>query len=187
MRARTLLLAAFAAALTIACGDPYGISPATDENALDTITLGALHFTAVRVPSGFSVAGVPPVVRTDASTDYDFVYDVDAVLGPVFVPGQLTGVYAPAATNPGLQRTSTAFDAITIAPSNGYKVDQQFAVDTGDIFLVRGSIFHCNSGISNYAKLQVLAIDTVAKTVTFKSLRNRNCGYRGLQTGVPQH
>src|SRR5437868_3645851 len=103
MRSRTLYLASVAAALTIACGDPYGISPATDENALDTLTLGALHFTAVSVPSAFSIAGATHVVRTDLSTDYDFVYDIDSVLGPVFIPGQPTGVYAPAATNPGLQ------------------------------------------------------------------------------------
>jgi hypothetical protein len=187
MRFRTLSLASLAAALTIACGDPYA-PVATGENlTFDTLTLGALHFTAVSVPSGFSIGGITHVVRTDGSTDYDFVYDIDSVLGPVFVPGQLTGVYAPAATNPGLQRSTTPFDSIKIAPSNGYKVDQKFAVDSGDVFLVRGSSFHCSGGLANYAKVEVWAIDPVAKTVTFRTLLDQSCGFRGLETGIPQH
>jgi hypothetical protein len=190
MRFRTLTLASLAAALTIACGDPYGTPVATGENLVfDTLTLEALSFTppgSIRA-SGFSIGGDTHVVRTDGSTDYDFVYDIDSVLGPVFVPGQLTGVYAPAATNPGLQRTTTPFDSIKIAPSNGYKVDQKFAVDSGDVFLVRGSSFHCSGGLANYAKVEVRSIDPVARTVTFRSLLDPSCGFRGLETGTPQN
>ena len=184
MRLRTLLLASVAAAIITACNDPYGLAQATEENALDTITLGALHFSPVSVPSAYSVTAGK--IRTDVSSNYDFVYDIDSTLGPVLLPGQLTGVYFPSATNPGLQRTTTPFDSIKIAPSNGYKVDQPFAVDSGDLFIARSAI-RCGNGVPNYAKLQILGIDTLANTVTFQVRRDTNCGYRGLESGVPAH
>ncbi|MBW8772260.1 MAG: hypothetical protein JF590_03040 [Gemmatimonadetes bacterium] len=184
MRLRTLLLATVAAVVMTACSDPFGLPTATEENNLDTVTLGALHFTPVSLPSAYSVTAGR--IRTEVSTNYDMVYDIDSVLGPVLLPAQLTGVYFPSATNPGLQRTTTPFDSIKIAPSNGYKVDQPFAVDTGDLFLLRSAI-RCGNGVPNYAKLQILSIDSVAFTVTFLVRRDTNCGYRGLESGVPGH
>ena len=37
-----------------------------------------------------------------------------------------------------------------------------------------------------YAKLHVLAIDTVARRIDFEILTNVNCGYRGLEEGLPK-
>ncbi len=183
MRLRTLLLAPLAAALLVACGDPYGLARPTVENVVDTITLGALHFTAVSIPSAYSLSNSVPV-RTDLSANYDFVYDIDTLLGPVLLPAQLTGVYFPSATNPGILRSGVAFDSIKIAPSNGYKVDQPFTVDSGDVFIAR-SLIRCSNGVPEYGKLQILTIDSVAHTVQFQIMVDNNCGYRGLQSGLP--
>lgn len=169
----------------VACSDPYGLAQPTIENVVDTITLGALDSTAVTVPSAYSLSTSAPV-RTDLSSNYDFVYNIVDSLGPVLLPAQLTGVYFPSATNPGLQRTTTPFDSIKIAPSNGYKVDQPFTVDTGDIFLAR-SLIRCSNGVPEYAKLQIIAIDSVAHTLKFQIMVDNNCGYRGLQSGLPAH
>ena len=38
-----------------------------------------------------------------------------------------------------------------------------------------------------YGKLEVLQIDTVAHTITFQHLVDQNCGYRGLEPGIPKH
>lgn len=183
MRLPTLLLAPVVAALMIACGDPYPLARPTVENVVDTITLGALHFTAVTVPSAYSLSISVPI-RTDLSSNYDFVYDIDSTLGPVLLPAQLTGVYYPSVTNPGILRATTAFDSIKIAPSNGYKVDQPFTVDSGDVFIAR-SLIRCSNGVPEYGKLQILAVDSVAHTVQFQIMVNNNCGYRGLQPGLP--
>ena len=183
MRCRTLLLAPVAAALMVACGDPYGLARPTVENVVDTITLGALRSTGVSVPSAYSLSNSVPV-RTDLSSNYDFAYDIDPTLGPVLLPAQLTGVYFASATNPGILRTTTPFDSIKIAPSNGYKVDQPFTVDSGDSFIAR-SLIRCGNGVPEYGKLQILAVDSVAHTVKFKIMVNNNCGYRGLQPGLP--
>ena len=185
MRFPTLLLAPAAAALLVACGDPYGLARPTVENVVDTITLGALHSTAVGIPSAYSLSNSVPV-RTDLSSNYDFVYDIDSTLGPVLLPAQLTGVYYPSATNPGIQRTLVAFDSIKVAPSNGYKVDQPFAVNSGNIFIAR-SLIRCANGVPEYGKLQILAIDSVARTVRFQIMVDNNCGYRGLQSGLPSN
>lgn len=167
----------------VACGDPYGLARPTVENVVDTITLGALHFTAVSIPSAYSLSNSVPV-RTDLSSNYDFVYDIDSTLGPVLLPAQLTGVYYPSATNPGILRATTAFDSIKIAPSNGYKVDQPFTVDSGDVFIAR-SLIRCSNGVPEYGKLQILAVDSAAHTVKFQIMVDNNCGYRGLQPGLP--
>jgi hypothetical protein len=37
-----------------------------------------------------------------------------------------------------------------------------------------------------YAKLHVLAIDRAARRLDFEILTDINCGYRGLEPGVPK-
>jgi hypothetical protein len=45
----------------------------------------------------------------------------------------------------------------------------------------------CVTGIGYlYAKLQVLAIDTLARRIDLKILANQNCGYRSLTPGNPK-
>ena len=186
MRLRTLLLAASAAAFTVACGDPFPLARATAENVVDTITLSALLAdSVVQTPSAYSLYNSVPV-WTYKSSSYDFAYDIDPILGPVLLPAQLTGIYYPSATNPGLQRSALPFDSIKIAPSNGYKVDQPFTVDSGDVFIARSLIF-CSNGVPVYGKLQIVAVDSVAHTVKFYIMVDSNCGYRGLQPGLPSN
>jgi len=53
---------------------------------------------------------------------------------------------------------------------------------------VRSGATTCATGItvSLYAKLEVLAVDSTARRVDFKILVDENCGYRGLEPGIPQ-
>ena len=186
MRHRTLAFLA-AAAFVAACNNSNLLPIASVENQVETVTLGALRSTSVETPSAFSVVG-PGAVRTDLLTgpSFDFLYDIDSVKGPAFYPAGVTGVLAKSSTNPGLKRMSVAFDSIKIADLNGYVTDSILPVDSGDVFLVR-SLITCAQGVPQYGKLQVIGIDTAAHEVTFQVLVDNNCGYRGLQPGIPKN
>jgi hypothetical protein len=137
----------------------------------------------VETPSGFAVDG-SRLVRTDQSVDFDFAYNVEADGQPVFLPRAVLGIEPNASVNPGLQLRSESFDAITVAASNGYVTDQAVPIAVGERYMVRGRIT-CSIGVPRYAKLEVQAIDNGARTVTFRVLTDDNCGFKGLEPGLP--
>lgn len=187
MRIRTLLAAAVLAGLVAACGSEDFLAKPTDQNDTVRVTLGALLSTPVGTSSGYATRpnGSGPV-RLDVSTDLEFIYDIDSVLGPAFYPAEAKGLLVHSSTNPGLQRMAVPFDSLLQARSNGYTLDAPLAVDSGDVFLVRSRV-RCNIGVPIYSKLEVLGVDSVAHTVTFLIMVNMNCGYRDLDYGLPKN
>jgi hypothetical protein len=186
MRLRTLLAVAGAAAV-VACSNTNLLPIASVANTVDTVTLGAIRSTPVGTPSAYSVA-LTNAIRTDipGSPIPDFIYDIDSVAGPALIPAEAAKMLPHSATNPGLRPKSVPFDSIKTADLNGYTTDSLVPVDSGNVLEVR-SLISCAQGVPLYAKLQVLGIDSVAHTVTFQILVDGNCGYRGLQPGLPQH
>jgi len=187
MSARTLCLGLVAAAAAlVACADD-SLPNATVENIVDTVTISAVWGTPVGHPSAYRMSGseFTRLVTVETSANYDFLYDVDSVLGPAFFPAQATGVLPPSSANPGLMLTTTPFDSIKSAPSNGYVTDAPLAVDSGSVLYMR-SLVTCGIGVPLYGKMEVLQIDSVARTITFAVMVNQNCGYRELQPGLPQ-
>src|SRR5690242_4869884 len=91
-------------------------------------------------------------------------------------------------TQSGLQRSTSAFDAITLAPTGNYNFEKPIALDTGMIVLVRSRPTTCLFGVtvSLYAKLRVLGVDSTARRLDFEILVDQNCGYRGLAPGLPK-
>jgi hypothetical protein len=173
----------FALLATVACSDSSGLPDPTFPNEERTVTLYALTGTPVATPSAYAIHGNQRV-RTDVSQDFDFAFSVNESDGrPVFVPRAVLGIEPNATLQPGLMPSSLTFEGITEAPSNGYITVQVVPIAVGDRFLVRGRIT-CTIGVPKYAKLEVVAIDT-ARTVTFRVLTNDNCGYKGLQPGLP--
>src|SRR3989442_1326359 len=87
----------------------------------------------------------------------------------------------------GLQRSTTAFDAIKLAPTGGYVFDKPIALDTGTVVLVRSRPIQCLFGttVSLYAKLRVVVVDSTARRLDMETLVDQNCGYRGLEPGLP--
>jgi hypothetical protein len=185
MRFRTLSVAALLLT-TLACGEEDFLADPTVENEVETFTLGALRYSPLSVESGFQVSVANPVFTTGPQLSVDFLYDIDDVAGPAFLPAQAAGLLTPSATNPGFKRMDVAFDSILVASRNGYIVDEVIPIDSGDVFLVR-SLIRCGIGVPHYGKLEVTGIDTVANTVTFKVLANQNCGYRSLEPGLPDN
>ena len=178
-------LAAFPAVALIAvgCSNTTGLPAPVFTNVVDTVSLWALRGTDISLPSAFSLSGNQQV-RTDQTTAFDFAFDFDSIGEPALFPlgtlnlGQLSG----------LQHTTTAFDAINLAPTGGYVFDKPLVVnDTGMVVLVRSRPTTCSFGatVSLYAKLRILGVDSTARRLDMEILVDQNCGYRGLQPGLP--
>jgi hypothetical protein len=159
-------------------------------NATDTITVYALNGTPVDAPSGLWLFGQQAVV-INSSFSFDLALDLDSqgqmTLYTVrFVAGALS-----AAHSVGMQRMGTDFDALLKAPSSGYVTDSLFTANVGDVFAIQTSdATACGFSVfSNviYAKVQVLAVDPVARTMRTRFTVDPNCGFFSLiPSGTPK-
>src|ERR1051326_5732783 len=169
------------ALLAAACSNTTGLPAAFFTNVVDTVSLYALRGTAITLPSAYSLQDTARV-RTDTTVSLDFAFDFDSTGKPVFLPTAALHL----GTASGLQRTSTAFGAITLAPSGGYILDSAMTVDTGTVLYAVSRPVTCLIGaVPLYAKLHVLSVDTAARRLDFEILVDLNCGYRGLAPGPP--
>jgi len=122
------------------------------------------------------------VVRTDQTGVFDFAFDITPAGDPVFLPTGPLGL----GEGSGLQPAPTPFDSTTIAPTGGYVYDAATAADVGADLLVQSRVTACYGGTASfYAKLRVLTVDLVQRRTEFEILVNTNCGYRGLEPGLP--
>ena len=165
-----------------ACSEPLGLPPPVLSNVVDQISLFALEGTPLTTPSAYKLSG-RQLVRTDQSADFDFAFNIDASNRPVLLPTGAVGL----PQGSGIQVATQGFDALTVAPTGGYVLDQPVAVDVDVVALVRSRILGCSFGLSVplYAKLHVLTVDLVDRRIDFEILVDQNCGYRGLETGFP--
>ena len=68
------LLPLLALSAAAACGDNDNLPDPTEENFVDTVTVGSLTDTPITTASGFSVTG--GAIRTDLDPGFDFAYDI---------------------------------------------------------------------------------------------------------------
>ena len=186
MRTRTVFFLALA--LAAACGPPLGLPRASFENKVVTVSLYALSGTPVSYPSAYSLAFNQPV-RPDQAITLDFAFDLDSAGRAKLLP---TGALRLGRAS-GIQLTTTPFDSVKLAPTSHYELDSAVVVDSGSVAIIHSILTQCSFGLDNqvyYAKLHVLAIDTTAtpngRRIDFEILTNTNCGYRGLELGVPK-
>ncbi len=180
---RTLAVVGFVGGMVSACDDPNSLADATVPNVIDTVTVFALEGTAVTSPSGYSITDARPV-RTDQRPDFDFAFNLGPGDIPWLLPPGALGLAQELSLEPGLLEPSDDFDGISIAQLNGYRTSDTLTVSIGQTLLARSRIA-CSLGVPLYMKLRILTFDLVARSVTFEALANRNCGYRGLQPGLP--
>ena len=158
----------------------------TDANLIDTTTIWALNGTALTDPSGFSIPD-RIAVRTDQSAAFDFAFNIDNSGKPVFLPIQLLGLGAVSGTNPG---PAAHADPVRLDPHGGdrrpYVVDDTVNVAVGNTFYARSRIVCTTLAVPMYGKIEILSIDPDARSVTFRYLVNNNCGYSGLEPGIPR-
>lgn len=186
---RSLTLLAVTLVLAAACGDTLGLPQAAIPNRPDTVSLYALSGTPVSQPSAY-VIPFRAVVRTDdPSIDgFDFAFDIDTAGRAVLLP---TGALRLGRAS-GIRLSTTPFDSILVAPSGGYQLDSAVVVDSNSVAILHSRPSVCSFGISvvYYAKLHVLRIDATSgpngRRIDFVILTDINCGYRGLEPGLPR-
>jgi hypothetical protein len=173
-------------ALAAACSDSNSLGDATEVNAVDTVTLGALEGTSISTPSGYRISTGP--VRTDQTVEFEFAYNVrrldDGSYQRVLLPLAALGLTSTNQVEPGLQRREESFDDISHAPSNGYVSDSAVPIQLGERYVVRSRVV-CSIGVPLYGKLQILSFQD--STVTFQVLTDQNCGFKGLLPGLPEN
>lgn len=177
-----LLPAATGLALVIACGEPFGLPVARVANEVDTVSLFALDGTPLSAPAGYDLQSRTRV-RTDRSSVFDFAFNIDSS-GAVLLPTGSLGLGEAS----GIQLATTPFDSILVAPGGGYVRTKPVVVIPEAVALVHSRPVQCEFGASVflYAKLRVLAIDAAARRIDFAILVDTNCGYRGLEAGLPR-
>lgn len=181
------LLATAGALVAAACNDPFAIT-ASISNTVDTLDLYAVNQSPVIRPSGYIVA-LRALTRPglDAPVyNFDFIYRLDPVQGPQLVPFGALARGDSVNGRPGLLATSVPFDSIKLAEQTGYQTSQPVNIAVGSTFYIRSAVPNgCVLSIPYYAKFEVLSIDETNQSIKFRILVDINCGYRGLQTGVP--
>jgi hypothetical protein len=173
------LLLASAVATIVACSDD-GLGDPQRENLVDTVTVGSLTGTPVTTASGFAVEN--GAVRTDQTTGFDFAYNIEADGRRVFLPRAVLGLPSTTTADPGLMRREEQFDEIRVAPSNGYVTDEVVPVEVGERYIVRSRVI-CSQTLPYYAKLEIIGFED--SLVHLKVLANTNCGFKGLEPGLP--
>ena len=184
---RSFILFLAACTLIVSCGNPSGLRSAFP-NTPDTVSLYALTHTPVSLPSGFSIKDRQRI-RTESGTSFDFAFDIDSAGQPVLLP---TGPLKLGQQS-GIQITSQNFDSIRVAPTTGYNVDSAQVVQENSVLLLVTRATPCASIVGfvapYYAKLHVAAIDTTStpngRRIDFVILSDLNCGFRGLEEGLP--
>jgi hypothetical protein len=183
MRALPLL----ALTLLAACDDPFALTPRV-ENRADTVSLWAVSGTPVNRPSAYlmSRGGFPgTVVRTDRQSSFDIVFDIDTAGLALLLP---TGA-VDLGVGSGVLKSTQPFDSITLAPTTGYQDTLGVALTTGDAAVIRSPLVQCSpvsAPYPLYAKLRVLTLDLTERRMDFEILENPNCGFRGLEPGLPK-
>lgn len=171
------------ALLAAACGDTLGLPRAQIANEVDTVSLYAIDGTPVGTASGYAIQSRSEV-RTDRTPLFDFAFNIDTAGNPVFLPTGALGL----GQSSGLQVAATQFDSINAAPGGGWVLDASVPADSGLVLLARSRLTSCSfATLFFYAKVQVLRVDTVARRIDFLILVDANCGYRGLEPGLPAH
>jgi hypothetical protein len=168
--------------LIVACGDTFGLPRAGIENELETLSVFALTGTPVSSPSGLRLE-TRSVVRTDQNPVFDFAFDIDADGHVLLLP---TGALRLGRAS-GALVTATPFDEILVAPDTRYQLDSAVVLDSGTVAIIHSRPITCGFGLSArfYAKMRVTAIDLTDRKIDFEILIDTNCGYRGLELGLP--
>ena len=178
--------ALLAAAALAGCGDPLSLLPAQIENREDTVTVFAATNTPLNLPSGYIIPARQRV-RLDQVSSFDFIYDVDPTGRAVLLP--LGAVVNTGTTGglPGFLPTQTPFADIVLAEQLGYITKDTVVAEVGKVYYVRATLDGtCALGVPYYAKMEIIGVDAPTRSMRFRIVTNVNCGYRGLQLGIPK-
>jgi hypothetical protein len=169
-----------------ACNDPNQLPNATILNVMDTVTLWSLEGGPLSQPTAYSLNARRGVRTWESGSGYEFIYSVDSTGRSALLPLRAAGLGNPLSVLPGLKASTDPFDLMTKAPQNNYVTEDTVPIVEGERYYMRTGVNSCASlGVPLYGKLELLDIDTLAQTLTFRVVTDQNCGYRGLRLGIP--
>jgi hypothetical protein len=190
---RILLLVATACALSFfgmtACSSLTRPN-AQSANVTDTVTVYAINNTPVDAPSGLWLFGEQAVVINSSFT-FDLAFDLDAQGNATLYTVRYVAGDLSAAHSVGVQKMTSTYEAFDKAPSTGYIADSLFTAKVGDVFAIQTSdpsacSFSVYSNVI-YGKVQILAVDPVARTLRARFTVDPNCGFFSLiPSGTPK-
>lgn len=168
-----------------ACGESYGLPPATAENTIDTVQLWALTGTPIGTPSAYDGV-IALTVRPELGDLFDVAFEIDSTGATVLQTASTLGLGSTA----GILLADVPFDSIARAPLDNYVVDSVTVIAVGTVMIVRSRNTSAGCAVlagslPRYTKAEVIGIDPTERTLTLKTLANINCGYRDLVEGVP--
>ncbi len=170
------------------CGDPTALK-AQFENKLDSTILYALNGTSSTLPSGLRLRN-RLAIRLDATFAFDIAFDINEA-GEVVVYTQRKVANELVPTHPvGLQISDLGFALIPEAPVTDYKYDSLVVLPVGKTLLVDNVDPSCGQfailGPNIRAKLRVDSVVMAERAIFLHLVVNQNCGYRGLDIGLPE-
>lgn len=192
-RRQVLCLSLMAAAVAGAtgCDDPFALK-ATQETETDTLVVYSMSGTSPAFPAGFSV-GTGAIARVQTDMAFDVAFDLTTGNQVRVIPARLIsatkvsfGSIQPT-QQVGVLTPGGAFDAITEAPSTGFKLDSVAVVGVNEPVLVQVASDVCAYSLASlvYAKLVVDSVNSGTRQIHFRTVRNPNCGFRSFKPGVP--
>lgn len=185
-----LLIAALAPYLALgACGELTSSKPSSS-NFTDTVTVYAINGTPSSANSGLWLIGGAAIPISPAF-GFDLAFDFGSSgAATMFTVRRVAGGLA-SVRSVGVQKITTPFDDFLKAPKDGYVVDSIATVARGDVYAIRTvettscSITSLSANV--YAKIEILDLDAVARTVRARFTVNPNCGFFSLiPSGVPK-
>jgi hypothetical protein len=132
------------------------------------------------------------IVRIEPDIAFDVAFDLNPDGSVRVIPARLISQtkiefgQQIATQSVALQVPAGTFDAITIAPTSGYKVDSLVTVDPGEPVVLRVESSSCFLSPVLFAKFVVDSVNVGTRQIFFRTVRNPNCGFRSFQPGVPR-
>jgi hypothetical protein len=183
------VIAAAVAVVGVACGDFTGV-PASLPTIPDSGLVYAINGAPPGAPTALHMFS-GTLLSADANFIFDVAFDIDTAGNIVVLPQRVVASALASTHSVGLQATDSSFDAVTSAPKSGYRADTALVVRRGQVILAQS---HDQSacgvsltGTTIYAKIVILAVDRVARTMNIRLVSDPNCGFLSFAAGVPKN
>jgi hypothetical protein len=183
------LIAAAIAVTGVACGDFTGV-PASLPTLADSGLVYALNGAPPGAPTALHMFS-GTLLSADANFIFDIAFDIDTAGNVVVLPQHVVASSLAVTHCVGLQASDSSFDAVTSAPKSGYRADTALVVRPGKVILAQShDASACGvslTGTTLYAKVVILAVDRVARTMNLRFVSDPNCGFLSFGAGVPKN
>lgn len=187
-----LTLAVAGVASLAACNDSLGLRASVPVQ-FDTLSAYSMTATPISFPAAYSASN-GFVVRVDQTINFDVAFDLAPSGAVQLIPARRISVtrqvggLSTATQRVGLQLIKGSFESLTKAPSGGYVYDSTFVVTPGQGVVVELASDICQYSLVQqiYAKLVVDSVAADRRQIYFRAIRDPNCGFRSLQSGVPK-